>query len=65
MAIRKSFAILSVVVAMFTVACESEEDTGTGGIEYMGATTFVPYGFRALRQSLLVRASSFSRDLIG
>lgn len=29
LAIRKSIAVLTVITAMFTVACESDEDPGT------------------------------------
>jgi len=42
MAIRKSIAILAVLTAIFTVACETDEDPGVNGD--IGVTTIAPGG---------------------
>ena len=39
MVIRKSLAILTVITALFTVACETDEDPGTDVGGDLGATT--------------------------
>lgn len=39
MTIRRSIAVLTIVTAVFGVACETEEDPGgDGGVGYMGDT---------------------------
>lgn len=43
MVIRKSIAILTVVTALFTVACETDEDPGTD-VGDGGVTTVAPGG---------------------
>ncbi|HEX2153993.1 MAG TPA: hypothetical protein VHL52_08440 [Acidimicrobiia bacterium] len=43
MRIRKSIAILTVMTAMFTVACEADEDPGTD-VGDVGVTTIAPGG---------------------
>lgn len=42
MVIRKSIATLAVITAMFTVACETDEDPGVDGD--VGVTTIAPGG---------------------